>query len=640
MAVRARAWTVVANLAAQRGRVDGATLKQLNARIGGGSQAERRQLRQVMTWLLREVPSFRPDVERILQTYAVELGQGRDDQGRWDDRFMTVAAALAEAGLWDVPARPVAQRARRARIRYERAGVETRAGAVAAMGVLGPGAADALAGALNDAAGRAEVAVRLAALRASATVGGAAAKARVAAALDDEIAAVRRAALLWLAQLGEGAPTEAVLARLSDTDPAVREAAAWAASRVAPQQAGERLLAVARDDASAQVRAMAVAALGGCDADGEVDRALGRVLAEASAPRARVRAAVLSRGPWAAGGGRSEPRVRVRAAVAITAREAGDACVDALLSGLQDEAAAVRAASAAGLATVRVAENRERAIASLRSAVENGLRSGESAVAAAALSSLARLNDQAFVPVMADVAEQITDHALLQYQAAAAAAALDGEAGTRALLGLFAVEDDTVRDLAAWRVARLEPVPIAALRERLGALNDETRMAAALGLGLAGLDAAGESVLARLRDRTDPELPRYEANWMVRGYYHLARLLLGDAAARDAVVGLMLNAHFPRTALFIALPATGDTSPVDVLFAEPADDGVDLDVFLCDHRMAAVLAAWFPTAPRIPCEADEGLRRWQADRLREWWAIHRHDIRWDAQQRRFDVVAP
>jgi hypothetical protein len=98
-------------------------------------------------------------------------------------------------------------------------------------------------------------------------------------------------------------------------------------------------------------------------------------------------------------------------------------------------------------------------------------------------------------------------------------------------------------------------------------------------------------------------------------------VVLGDAAARDALDPFIRNENFPRLGLYAALLRAGDMLPMDLLLAR--ESNVNVESFLRDARFIEIVREHFPDAPSFEWFEDKDLRRWQVDRLRDWWSIHR-----------------
>lgn len=598
-----QAMTALANLATDDASVIPPLWSTLVSRLSDPEPDVRDQARYVTSWLVGNVELARPHIETTLAIAD-------------DDLFFALAESLILAGAWDVRDRTIDHRARIAVLRYRRAEPASRIHVLATMEELGPAAAVHFMRVLERAVEDPDPTIRTAALGVSAVMGDPASITRIVSRLDDAFPTVRRAALLWLSRLPAKAHIGDIAMRLDDADPTVRRAAIWAVSRIDPERSAQRITEIVRADPNAVVRQAALMALARCTPG---DEAIAEILAAHLADT-------------------HDEQTCTRAALAIADRREGDRAVPALVAAIATDRYPLQLAGIAALGTVTTPDHQSVAIPLLRRLTNDALVAGNGDLVAATLDALAALHDKPFVQVHVDIADRATNQPMLRYRAATAAIPLDPALGEQALLNLFDLETDTVRDLVAWRVAQFDVAPTAELIERFESLNDETRMAAALALGVLRADDAivrGQPLLDRLRQQTDEASAHYEVHWKVRGYKNLARWLLGDETARPAVDALVLNENFPRTALLLGLLANGDLTPLHVLLASADDDSIDLDAFLRDARMADIIAAHFPAAPRITWHADPVLRRWQIARLRDWWRIMRHRVRWDPAERRF-----
>jgi hypothetical protein len=192
-----------------------------------------------------------------------------------------------------------------------------------------------------------------------------------------------------------------------------------------------------------------------------------------------------------------------------------------------------------------------------------------------------------------------------------------------------------VRDLAAISLGRLpSPGVFDALTAGLSLDPPEFRAGCALGLAFRhvfhgeGDAAAWIGRLTRFDDDTSPE---WEPVELVRGYARCARRLLGDESAADGLDRFLLNEHFPRVAIWATLVLSGDREATDRLLLDDAP--FDLESFLHDARFAEVLAVAMPDAPRLIRHEDEALRRFQVDRLGDWWRVCRWERVFDGDRR-------
>jgi hypothetical protein len=242
---------------------------------------------------------------------------------------------------------------------------------------------------------------------------------------------------------------------------------------------------------------------------------------------------------------------------------------------------------------------------------------------------------------MRDVVEEFSDVPWLQYSAACAAQSVDERVGAGALLEVCGSDDDTVRELAAFRAGLSGNLPVPELLKALTDGGEPIRGGAALALALSGTCelAPGDGLVRWLQARFDPSDPQYEHSWRVRANYLAARHICGDATVREDIDLYLLNANVSRLGIFVALLHTGDFLPLDMLLLEPA--GLDATSFLRDARFAEVVARYLPQAPAAAMLwlEDAAIVEWQTRRLTDWWRIHRFRARFDPARRVF-VVSP
>jgi len=553
-----------------------------------GTPESRRVVDRMAVWAAERCPGIVGQLTRRLDSVD-------------DETYLHIADLLRETGDWRRPARTFEQLAKREVLRMRSEEPATRLGALQALADLGPGVSDVVADAVTPWLRDPFVEVRQAVVRtASICLDDRTVHPALQRAMADAAGAVRTEAVLRSGLRDIETPVE----RLLDGDAQVRQAAAWAMGMHPAPPAAEALLRVACTDSDAAVRGMAVWSLGRQAAPPLSPPV--EFLAQACAGDAILAARVMiaaGRIGWA---GLLYESFRLNAQPA-------------------EREAAVAAVFACGRIPAGTGE-RDVVVRSLRSVVEESLRSGRGELAAAACEALAALGDRPFAPVLRDIAAQIDDEPMLQYAAAVAALRLDESLGTEALTGLLRSDKDEISDLAAIRLGELSRPPIEVLAGMLGDADERSRASAALALGFAGAmdaDVAGERFDEFLRRRTNPESDAYERAWKPHGYYLCARLLLGDAV-REQLDPFIRNESFCRVGLYAALLRAGDSLPMDLLLAR--DSTIDVESFLADARFIEIVAARFPKAPSFEWFEDRPLRLWQTERLRDWWAIHRWRI--------------
>ncbi len=527
-----------------------------------------------------------------------------------DSRFALLADWLAQAGRWTPEHREVADLARRAVLGLSAPDPQRRLAALAALEGLGPAAGpfvgEVLPSLLDDPAEPVREAVVAAAsvcLDSTTAVGTV-----LLPALADQAGAVRRAAVISLGMVKPSALADRVHRGLTDRDESVLEALLWSLRQT---PAGGDLALAAASHSATPVRRMAAYSLGFAP------------IPEAAAVETL-------------NGLRKDPDLLVaaRSLIALGRRGVELDDLSALIESTGSDAADVRLAAVYALGRCGAGDRRI-AVARLRRMLSEALQAGEVTLAAAVMESLARLGDTPFVPVMLDVVEEFADQPMLQYAAACAARALDADAGADALLEMCGAESDEVRELAAFRISRLAAPPVERLCWALDVGGDPLRGGAALALACSGTcRAAPDQPLAPwLRARLDPSNPLFEPSWQVRANYLCAALICGEEDARRDLDGYLLNANVSRMGLYVALLETGETSPLDLLLAEPA--AVDPMSFIRAARFAEVLAHYFPQAPGLLWVEDAEMCRFQTQRLRDWWRVLRFRVRFDENLRVF-----
>lgn len=285
----------------------------------------------------------------------------------------------------------------------------------------------------------------------------------------------------------------------------------------------------------------------------------------------------------------------------------------------------------------------DEAVDMVRGVLIAALQAGHGLLAASAIDALAASKDQRDVGLFLDVAAGFGDQPLLRLVAARAAAQLDPAQGGTALVGLLSHASATVRDFAAYELGAISATVVRdQMIAELSSFSLTARGAAALALawGGHGDSLAGDlTVRQRIAQRVDLTIGNRhaETDWLPRGYYLCAQRLIGVATAEDLELYL-LNANFPRVALFVAHLGVGDVAPVDAIML---GSGVDADGrvhLLRNRRVCRLLARFFPQAPQLAAwrsrEQFEGdVQRWQ-----RWWAVHRQRLKFDPGSRSFECL--
>lgn len=534
-----------------------------------------------------------------------------------DDHFLLLAGWLDKGGHWRRSERSVGELVRRERLRLAAAEPAGRLAALDALEQLGPEAGPFLngvmAGLLHDPAEpvRREVvtaaAVCLAQDRAVRSV--------LLPALADSSPAIRREAVINLGLLRPSVLADEIDHALLERDERVETALLWALRRT---PAGRDRAISDLADAAPDIRRTAAWALGFAP---DVGSRVGAVLVPLLEDDDQI--------------------VAARAAAALGRRGVRLDDIDPLiaLAGAERLDARLAALYALGCC-VRGAAGSAAAIAYLRRILGQAIQAGEGPVAAAAVESLGRLGDEPFLSVMLDIVDQLHDQPMVQYAAACAAPQLDQAAGFEALLKLCSSTTDELRELAAFRISLLPEPDADLLIDALRQGGDPLRGGAALALGLCALCriSADQPLAEWLAERLDPKSPAFEASWRIRAEYLCAGLVCGDRGARGELDLYLLNRNVSRVGLFVALLHHGDAEPLDLVLSERST--IEAESFLADARFVEVVVRYFPGAPFFLWQEDSGIRRLQTDRLRRWWRLSRHLVRFDPQTGTYGVEEP
>lgn len=532
----------------------------------------------------------------VMPTVIASLGDASDE------RFLLLAGWLRGAGQWRDEHPALADQVRWHRLRLGDPNPATRLAALQGLRNLGhragrfllevaPGQR-ALTPLIADQDGK----VRTSAVLTAATClwSEGALQHEIAAALASQDPAVRREAVLCLGTMQADALASRPADPLSDPDPSVRAAALWAGAGL-PGAAPRALSFLA--DAEPPLRRLAAWTLGVAPSDeGQIHR-ITHLLAD------------------------NDPIVAARGAIALGRRGRVLEDISPLIKAADSSSRDLQLAALYALG--RCAADRTAAITYLRSALGAALDDGETERAAAAVESLGLLGDDAYLPVMLDITEELHDQPMLQYAAALAAGRIDKAAGAGALLELCSSPTDEVRELAAFRLSRLDPPPLDRLVEALRHGGDPLRGGAALAMALSGKCelSPAEPLGEWLAERLDTASEHFEASWQIRTNYLCARLVCGDEELRQDLDVYLLNANVSRTGLMVTLLHRGERLALDMLFSP--NSTVDAESFLRDARFIDVVSDAFPEAPTFLWQEDLEIRHQQVDALRRWWTLRR-----------------
>lgn len=416
--------------------------------------------------------------------------------------------------------------------------------------------------------------------------------------LQDSEPLVRREAVLQLAHWAAGDFGAVADLAARDMNAGVREAACWVLGQSATALALPALTQSAQTDPSVPVRRMATWGLG--------------QLASCTDGVAPVLASLLSD---------ADEMVAWRAARGVARLPVQQIPTDALLAVLADGHEVSRMAVATAL-------GRSPPDARIRDALGDALNPASSnrnwPLVLALLGGLGAHGDDESVRLVTGLASNEAVPPIYQLEAARLVSQTDAVRGWGCLRALMADAPDEVRELAAWWLSRLAS-------QLESAWIDDPVIEAH---GVRGLEAwamaladACEHIPPADAGVNEPssgeagEEPEPGEDWKAYGYELYARILCGDEAARPQLDTYILNQHVSRVGVYVTLLEHGESLPLDLLLGD--DPTLDVRSLLVDARVGEVLAYYRPDAPRVSHEDDPALQRWQLERLRDFWQVHR-----------------
>jgi len=231
------------------------------------------------------------------------------------------------------------------------------------------------------------------------------------------------------------------------------------------------------------------------------------------------------------------------------------------------------------------------------------------------------------------------------WPAAAAAVALwqAGADDAPRLVRLAATAEDALAgDYVAWHISRLdgprafalglEMLPPLDAPPEAEAADPQRRAAGAMLLALAAdTEARRDQAVQRITRRLVGGNLGPEPDARTADSYRCALLMLGEAARRSAVRGLLGRSSFPARRACMALLAVGDRTALDWMLWQPGRTSAAADEAAADlliaRGLSEVLQAWAPALPAVDMAADDRLAAWQARVLRHDYALHREAIR-------------
>ena len=585
-AVRLGAANVLAAMAVNDPAVVAPLVAFLRDAIESENVAQRETAIRIGAWLIRRA-------EAADDAFAGGLDQAADET------FLRLAGLLERGGRWRTPPRRLGQLVRREVIRLRGDGGAKQFVAVARLADLGPQACRRASDELHAAMESSDAMLAETALDALVTAGGTTRSEAIARATKAGDASLRQRAAQWIGVLQLGDEALRIAELLNDADAGVRESAAWSAGRLANSGMENRLVERITGD-SAEMAAWALGKLPDLG-----DPAVDALIATAA----------------------SDDPIRSSRALIAMGRQRITLERGSMFTPLLDHPSPPRRRAAAYMLSrcADGSDDRDSVVEAVRAFLVSALRAGRVTDAVAGIAAIVELRDRQYAGVLEDLVGTYEESAMVRLAAAEGLAVFDAAAGGDGLTSLLSVSDDVVRDLAAISLGRLPATSdFDTLTVGLSMDPPEFRAGCALALGCryafhGGGDAAG--LIERLRLLDDRLSSKWEPVELVRGYALCARTLLGDESAVDGLDPFLLNDHFPRVAIWATLILSGDHHAISRLLL---DEGpFDVDTFLHDARFMCVFAAVWPNAPRFMIHEDEAIRRFQVDRLRDWWRVRR-----------------
>jgi hypothetical protein len=211
----------------------------------------------------------------------------------------------------------------------------------------------------------------------------------------------------------------------------------------------------------------------------------------------------------------------------------------------------------------------------------------------------------------------------------------------RTIRAVAAQDDPSAGDYLAWELSQrggdeafelalaMLPAPrVSAQDTHPRVYNENERCAGAMLLALAArtklqVERASERIESRL---TGGPFGR-EDDFLVRGTYQCALLILGESDLRQTVRELLHSGDFPRRRAMTALLVAGDRYALDWLLLDPRVTDETVTQLLLDDALADVLHACAPQLPVPNAAAGSDLRDWCVRILRDTYAIRRDTIK-------------
>lgn len=189
-------------------------------------------------------------------------------------------------------------------------------------------------------------------------------------------------------------------------------------------------------------------------------------------------------------------------------------------------------------------------------------------------------------------------------------------------------------DYIAWHIARsghnqafaLGLTMLPAFGAPRPVYNDNERSAGAMLLSLAAKTPAQRAeAIKRINSRLTGGPTGGEDNYYVTGAYRCALLILAQVN-REQIRHLLATGEFPQRRAITALLAAGDREVLDDLLWAGQTTPEDIIFLLLHKGIGEVLAELAGDLPRLNA-AEADINHWQVKILRDYYAIHRNDIK-------------
>ena len=201
------------------------------------------------------------------------------------------------------------------------------------------------------------------------------------------------------------------------------------------------------------------------------------------------------------------------------------------------------------------------------------------------------------------------------------------------LAPVFASDLPTLRDLACvTAVERFDVDQCRTLAEQLARSFDVNQQIG--GAILAGLVGAEGDLLELLRRRA-----ARRHDWQTAQMFRLGLAMMGQGDDTFDPAALLMRTDLQRTTVWLGLMHMGRIEALDDLFNPQGDEPVRLRWLFDQLRYWAIVKRYLPEAPDFWLWADVATQRFQVDVIRDWYLLHRSQMRFDAKRRVFTTEA-